>query len=160
MLYEAEFWVAIAFVLFLAVLAKFGVHRSTFSALDARRARIVSELEEARRLRDEAQSVLAQAQGKRRDAEQEASAIVASARAEAEQIATEAKAKAEELVTRRTKMAETKIEQAERQALADVRASAADAAVAAAEKILTAAAKGPVAESLLTRGIRELKGKL
>ena len=60
----------------------------------------------------------------------------------------------EDFVARRTKMAETKIAQAEAQALADVRAAAADAAVAAAEKILTAAAKGKVAEDLFAQGHR------
>src|SRR5215470_18677540 len=124
MLYEAETWVAIAFVLFLAVLAKFGVHRSAVSALDARGARIKSELEEARRLREEAQAVLAQSERRRREAEGEADAIVTSAKAEAEQLAAEAKAKVEEFIARRTKMAEAKIAHAETQALADVRGAA------------------------------------
>jgi F-type H+-transporting ATPase subunit b len=66
----------------------------------------------------------------------------------------------EEFVARRTKMAETKIGQAEAQALADVRAAAADAAVAAAEKILTQSAKGKVAEELIARGIEDVKAKL
>jgi F-type H+-transporting ATPase subunit b len=160
MLYEAEFWVAIAFVLFLAVLVKFGVPRSAVNALDARSARIKAELDEARRLREEAQSVLAASQQRRREAEREADAIVASARAEAEQLAAEAKTKVEELIARRTKIAEAKIAQAESQALADVRAAAADAAVAAAEKVLTTTAKGRVADDLIARGIRDLQNKL
>ena len=149
MSFEAEFWVAVAFVLFLAVLAKFGVHRKVLGALDERSARIKSELDEARRLRDEAQAILAESQRKRRDAEQEAEAIMAGAKAEAERLAAEAKVKMEEFVARRTKMAETKIAQAEAQALADVRAAAAEAAVGAAEKILTQAAKGKIADDLI-----------
>ena len=66
----------------------------------------------------------------------------------------------EDFVARRTKMAETKIGQAEAQALADVRAAAADAAVAAAEKILTQTTKGKVAEDLIARGIEDVKAKL
>jgi F-type H+-transporting ATPase subunit b len=78
---------------------------------------------------------------------------------EAERLAAEAKTRMEDFVVRRTKMAETKIAQAEAQALADVRAAAADTAVAAAEKILAAAAKGKVAEDLLAQGIEDLRKK-
>ena len=101
-----------------------------------RQARIKSELDEARRLREEAQALLAEFERKGREAETEAEAIIASAKAEAERLAAEAKTRMEDFVARRTKMAEEKIVQAEAQALADVRSAAADAAVAAAEKIL------------------------
>jgi F-type H+-transporting ATPase subunit b len=154
---EPEFWVAVAFVLFLAVLAKFGVHRTALGALDARSTRIGSELDEARRLRDEAQAVLADSERRRREAEREAEAIITSAKAEAEQLAGEAKIKVEEFIARRSKMAEAKIAHAETQALADVRAAAAEAAVAAAGKILTATVKGQVADELIARGIEDLK---
>ena len=66
----------------------------------------------------------------------------------------------EEFVARRTKMAETKIAQAEAQALADVRSAAAEAAVAAAERILTDTVKGKVAEDLIAKGIADVKRKL
>ena len=66
----------------------------------------------------------------------------------------------EEFVARRTKMAETKIAQAEAQALADVRAAAADAAVAAAERILPETVKGKVADDLIAKGIADVKAKL
>lgn len=160
MTFEAEFWVAVSFVLFLAVLAKFGVHRVVLGMLDDRSARIQAELDEARRLREEAQEVLAQYQRKRQEAEQEAQAIILNATAEGERLAAEAKAKVEEFVARRTKMAETKIAQAESQAVADVRSAAAEAAVAAAETILTQTAKGKVADDLIVRGISELKSRL
>jgi F-type H+-transporting ATPase subunit b len=160
MLFEAEFWVAISFVVFLAILVKMGVPRTAVRALDARGARIKAELDEARRLREEAQSVLAASERRRRDAEGEAQAILASAKAEAEQVASEAKSKVEEFIARRTKMAEAKIAHAEVQALADVRAAAADAAVAAAERILSGTATGKVADDLIARGISDLKSKL
>jgi F-type H+-transporting ATPase subunit b len=159
MLQEAENWVAIAFLCFLGLLAYLGAHRKIMDAIDQRQGRIRSELEQARRLREEAQALLAEFERKGRDAEKEAEAIIAGAKAEAERLAAEAKAKAEDFVVRRTKMAETKIAQAEAQALADVRSTAADAAVAAAEKILATAAKGKVAEELLARGIAEVKQK-
>jgi F-type H+-transporting ATPase subunit b len=160
MLYEPEFWVTVCFLIFLGVLWKFDVHRTVMAALDARRTRIKAELDDARRLREEAQALLAQSERRRREAESEADAIIASAKGEAEQLAGEAKAKVEEFIARRTKMAEAKITHAESQALADVRAAAAEAAVVAAEKILTATAKGKVADELIARGIKDLKSKL
>ena len=156
---EAESWVAIAFLCFLGLLVYVGAHRKMIDAIDRRQARIKSELEQARRLREEAQSLLGEFERKAREAETDAQAIIAGAKAEAERLAAEAKTTAEDFVARRTKMAETKIAQAEAQAVADVRSAAADAAAAAAEKILATTAKGKVAEDLLTRDIAEIKQK-
>ena len=127
---EPEFWVAVAFVIFVAGLGYLGVHRMIAKSLDDRSDRIKAELDEARKLKDEAAKLLADYQRKRQEAEGEAQEIIAGAKAEAERLATEAKAKIEEFVARRTKMAETKIAQAEAQAAADVRSAAAEAAVA------------------------------
>jgi F-type H+-transporting ATPase subunit b len=157
---DAEFWVAVAFVAFLGVLIYFGVHKLMVDGIDQRRNRIKAELDEARRLKEEAQALLAGYERKQHEAEREAQAIVAGAKAEAERIAVEAKAKAEEFLARRTRMADTKIAQAEAQALADVRAAAAEAAVAAAETILRATVKGKVADDLIDKGVRDLEGKL
>jgi F-type H+-transporting ATPase subunit b len=159
-MFEAEFWVAVAFVVFVGVLGYFGVHKLALKGIDDRRDRIKAELDEARRLKAEAEALLAQYRRKQQEAEREAQAIVASAEAEAERLAAEAEAKLEEFVARRTKMAEGKIAQAEAQALADVRAAAADAAVAAAETILTRTVKDKVADDLISKGIADLKGKL
>ena len=160
MLAEPETWVAIAFVIFVGVMIYFGVHKAIVNALDQRSGRIRGELDEARRLKDEAAALLAEYRRKQQTAEREAAEIVAGAKAEAERLAAEAKTRMDEFVARRTRMAETKIAQAEAQALADVRAAAADAAVAAAEKILTQTVKGSVADDLLSKGIAELKSKL
>jgi F-type H+-transporting ATPase subunit b len=154
-----EAWVAFAFLCFLGLLAYLGVYRKLIDSLDQRQARIKGDLDEAKRLREEAQALLADFERKGRAAESEAEAIIASAKAEAERLATEAKSRMEDFVARRTKMAETKIAQAEAQALADVRSAAADAAVVAAEKILSTAAKGKVAEDLLAKGIEDVKDK-
>ena len=160
MLYEAETWVAIAFVILMAVFAYVGVHRTVLTALDNRAERIKAELDEARKLKDDAAKVLAEYKTRRAAAEREAEEIVASARAEAERIAAEAKTKMEDFVARRTKTAESKIALAEAQALADVRAAAANAAVAAASTILSQSVKGSIADDLLAKGISEVKAKL
>jgi F-type H+-transporting ATPase subunit b len=157
---QAEFWVAVAFVLFVGVLGYFGAHRKLVKGIDDRRDRIKAELAEARRFKDEAQVLLAEYERKRQEAEHEAQAIIASAKAEAERLAAEAAAKVEEFVARRTKMAQEKIAQAEAQALADVRSAAADAAVAAAGSILARTVKDKVADNLLAEGIADLKAKL
>ncbi len=160
MLHEAEFWVALGFLVFIGLLGYLGVYRQLIKSLDDRAARIKAELDEARKLKDEAAALLADYQRKRGEAEHEAKDIIAGAQAEAERLAADAKAKVEEFVARRTKMAETKIAQAETQAAADVRAAAADAAVAAAEKILAQQAKGALAGELIAKGIEDVRKKL
>jgi F-type H+-transporting ATPase subunit b len=157
---EPENWVAVAFVIFVGVILYVGAHKKLIESLDHRAARIKAELDEARRLREEAAKLLAEYQRRQGEAEREAVAIVADARAEAERVAAEAHGKMEEFVARRTKLAEAKIGQAEAQALSDVRAAAADAAVAAAEKILRDTAKGKVAEDLIAQGIADVRAKL
>jgi F-type H+-transporting ATPase subunit b len=159
-MFTPEFWVAVSFLIFVAVLGYFGVHKLMLKGIDDRRDRIKAELDEAKRLKAEAEALLAQYRRKQHEAEEEAQAIVTSAKAEAERLAKEAEAKLEEFVSRRTKMAENKIAQAEAQALADVRSAAAEAAVAAAENILTRTVKDKVADGLIAKGIAELKGKL
>ena len=159
-MFEPETWVAIAFIILMGVFAWLGVHRTVLTALDHRAQRIKAELDDARRLKDEAAKVLAEYQARRASAEREAADIVANARTEAERIAADAKAKMEDFVARRTKTAESKIALAEAQALADVRAAAAEAAVAAAGTILSQSVKGQVADDLLAKGIAEVRQKL
>ena len=160
MLEEAETWVAIAFIILMGLFAYMGVHRTVLKALDNRSARIKAELDDARRLKDEAAKVLAEYKTRRASAEREADEIVTAAQAEAQRIAAEAKVKMEDFVARRTKTAENKIALAEAQALADVRAAAAEAAVAAASTVLSQSVKGEVADTLLTKGIAEVRQKL
>ena len=157
---EPEFWVAVAFVILMGVFAYFGIHRSVLKTLDHRSDRIKAELDDARRLKDEAAKLLTEYKSRHASAEREAQDIIASAKAEAERIASEAKTKMEDFVARRTKTAESKIALAEAQALADVRSAAANAAVAAASTILSQSVKGSVADDLLTKGIAEVRAKL
>jgi F-type H+-transporting ATPase subunit b len=157
---EPEFWVAVAFVILIGVFAYFGIHRTVLKTLDHRSERIKAELDDARHLKEEAAKLLAEYKARHSLAEREAQDIIASAKAEAERIASEAKTKMEDFVARRTKTAESKIALAEAQALADVRAAAANAAVAAASTILSQSVKGQIADDLLTRGIAEVREKL
>ena len=160
MLSDPETWVAVAFVILMGVFAYVGVHRTVLTALDHRRDRIKAELDDARRLKEEAAKLVEEYRAKRATAEREAQDIIANAKAEAERIAAETKAKLEDFVARRTKSAETKIALAEAQALADVRAAAADAAVAAASQIMSQTVKGQTADDLLTKGIADVRAKL
>jgi F-type H+-transporting ATPase subunit b len=160
MIEDPETWVAIAFIILMGLFGYLGIHRTVLKALDNRSGRIKAELDDARRLKDEAAKVLEQYKARRASAEREADEIIATAKAEAERIASEAKAKMEDLVARRTKTAESKIALAEAQALADVRAAAAEAAVAAASTILSRSVKGKVADDLLAKGIAEVRQKL
>jgi F-type H+-transporting ATPase subunit b len=157
---DAEFWVVVAFVVFIGGMIYLGAHEMLVKMIDQRRDRIKRELDEALRLKEEAQALLTQYQRKQREAVEEAAAIVASATAEAERMMAEAKVKMEEFIARRNKMAETKIAQAEAQAVADVRAAAAEAAVSAAGKILSQIVKGEVADRLVVKGIEDVKTKL
>jgi F-type H+-transporting ATPase subunit b len=160
MLFEPETWVAVAFVILMVLFAYLGIHRTVLTALDKRADRIKAELDDARRLKEEAAKLLADYKSKRTSAEREAEEIISNAKAEAERIASEAKAKMEDFVVRRTKTAEGKIALAEAQAVADVRSAAANAAVTAASTILSQSVKGSVADDLLAKGIAEVRAKL
>jgi len=160
MFFDPETWVAIAFVILMVVFGYLGVFQKAMAALDHRADRIKAELDDATRLKQEAAKVLADYKARSATAEREAADIIANAKSEAERIATEAKAKMEDFVARRTKTAESKIALAEAQALADVRAAAAEAAVQAASTILSQSVRGPVADDLLAKGITEVRQKL
>jgi F-type H+-transporting ATPase subunit b len=160
MLYEAEFWVAVSFVIFFAIVWKVGGFKTLMDSIDARARHIRAELDEARRLREEAAQVLADYRRRRDEAEREAEAIVAAARDEAERTAREAQERMTDFLARRTAAAEAKIAQAETQAAAQVRAAAAEAAVQVSEAILRDKVSGQAAQELLSRGLAEVRKKL
>jgi F-type H+-transporting ATPase subunit b len=160
MLRTAEFWVAVSFVGFFLILFYYKVPALIAKALDDRADAIRKELDEARRLREEAQSLLADYQKKHRNAGQEADAIVEQARREAQLYAEETRAALAEALERRTKQAEDKIARAEAQAVDDVRSAAVDMAIAAAEKVLREKAAGAGGAALIDETIRGLKGRL
>jgi F-type H+-transporting ATPase subunit b len=155
-----EFWVAASFFLFLALLFYFGVHKKLATVLDSRAERIAKELDEAKRLREEADKVLADYRRKQDDAVKETEAIVAQAAKEAEILTAETRRSMQEHFERRMKLAEDKIARAEAEALRDVRAAAADAAVAAAEIVIAANITPAEADKLVKQGIDALKSKL
>jgi F-type H+-transporting ATPase subunit b len=156
---EAETWVAVAFVLFVALLVYLKAPAKLFALLDERSARIVRELAEARKLREEAQALLAEYQGKRAEAEKTAAGIIEQAKKEAEAFAVEARQKLTETIARRTRQAEQKIAQAEQQAVKDVRSTVTDLAIAAATELLGTSTKGAKAEALISQSIAAVKSK-
>lgn len=160
MLQMAEFWVAVAFVAFALVLVYYKVPALLAKHLDERAEAIRMELDEARRLREEAQSLLADYHKKHRNADQEAEEIIAEARRDAQAFAAETRAGLKDSLERRTRQAEDKIARAEAQAVDEVRAAAVDMAIAAAEKILRDKAAGAAGADLLSQSIRDLKGRL
>lgn len=157
---DATFWALIGLILFLAILVYFGVPGMIAKALDARAERIRHDLDEARRLRDEAQQLLAEYQRKRKEAEQEAGDIVAAAKREADIMVAEAKQKSDDYVARRTTLAEQKIAQAERDAVAEVRGRAVDIAVAAAGKMLADKVDSGKDAGLFKSALAEVKARL
>ncbi len=160
MLLEAEFWVAVAFVVFLGIVWKAGGFKAMTEALDARGRRIRAELEEAQRLREEAAQLLATYKKRRDEAEREAAEIVAAAREEAQRTAEEAHQRMADFVRRRTAAAEAKIALAEAQAMAEVRSAAADAAIRVSEIILRERMTGQAAQDLIARSLQDVRAKL
>ncbi len=133
--HQPEFWVLVAAVIFVVVVWK-PAGRSLGGGLDARAARIAAELDEARRLRQEAEQLVARYRAKQQEAAHEAEAIVAHARAEAERIAAQGARDLEQALERRQLMAEERIAQAEAKALGDIRTAAVDIAIAAAGEVI------------------------
>lgn len=160
MSFDATFWALIGLVVFLAIVVWLKVPGRLVTSLDGRAERIRDDLDEARRLREEAQELLAEYQRKRKEAEKEAEEIIAAGKREAELLAEESARKTAEFIERRTELAEQKIAQAESQAVADVRAQAVNVAVAAAESIIRNKVRGKVADDLIAQSIAELRSKL
>jgi len=160
MLQEPEFWVAIGFVIVIAILLWQGVPRMVGKMLDARSAAIAAELAEARRLREEAAALLSDYKAKAAGAEREAETILVEARAEAARFAEVSRADLKAQIERRAQAAQDKIAQAEAAAMSEIRALAADAAVAAAQKLITARMDEQRAAHLVADGIKALGSKL
>lgn len=154
------FWVGVSFFGFVGLLIYYKVPAMVGRSLDERAERIRGELDEARRLREEAQALLADYQRKREAAEEEAKAIVDQARREANALAMETRKGLLESLERRSKLAEEKIARAEAQAIAEVRSVAVDTAIAAAERMLQGKITGASGAELVDQSIRGLKGKL
>lgn len=155
-----EFWVAASFVGFILLIVYYRVPGMVTKALDKRADEIKRELDEARKLREEAQAMLADYERKQRDAEKEAQSIIELAKEEAEALAAETRENLTVSLDRRAKMAEDKIARAEEQALADVRAAAVNVAISAAEQIIADKMTPAASKKLVDQSIEDLKAKL
>ena len=156
---DATFWAFISLLIFIGIVIYFKVPGMITRTLDTRIAKIEADLDEAKRLREEAQALLAEYERKRKAAESEAEEIVAAAQEEAERMTAEAEASLEDMVARRTKAVEDKIAQAEAQALADVRARSADVAIEAARLILADQVKDS-GGALVDQSIKDVASRL
>ncbi|WP_269932086.1 F0F1 ATP synthase subunit B [Aminobacter sp. HY435] len=157
---DATFWATVALLLFVALVLYLKVPGMVAKSLDGRADRIRAELEDARKLREEAQQLLAEFQRKRKEAEKEAAEIIEVAKREAGLLAAEAHAKTEEYVARRTALAEQKIGQAEQEAIHEVRSSAVELAVEAARHILGSKVDAKTSADLFKSSVQEVKAKL
>lgn len=153
---DATFWVAVCVSLFILLLLWKGAFKAMGSALDERATKIEEQLNEARRLREEAQAMLASYQRKQKEAEEQAEEIVAQARRDAETMAARSRAELKERLGRRAAQAEAKIANAEAQALAEVRARAAELAIKGAEDLLKTNMKAADHTKMVKEGIEGL----
>jgi F-type H+-transporting ATPase subunit b len=157
---EAEFWVLIALLTFFGVLVFIGLPKKVLATLDGRSKAIQDELDEAARIRAEAQALLAELKQKRLETERQANEMLANAEAEARRLEIEARQHLEESLKRREELAERKIAQAEAKAAAEVKAAAVEAAALMAEQVLKGRLKGKRSDPLVDPAVRGLAAKL
>jgi len=160
MVHDPTFWVAVAFVAFVGFAVYLKVPGMLTKMLDERSAKIAKDLEEARRLREEAEKLFADYDARAKAAQQEAEGIIAQARAQAEREAKAAEAALAQALERRAKAAQDKIAQAEAQAVAEVRAAAVEAAILAARKVVAESLTPADAARLVDRSIGDLGRQL
>ncbi|MBV9014158.1 MAG: F0F1 ATP synthase subunit B [Alphaproteobacteria bacterium] len=156
---DPEFWVLLAVLVFIAIVWK-PMRRFIVGTLDQRAIRIQGELEEARKLREEAEQLLAEYQKRQREAAAEAQSIVAHAREEAERIASQAARDLEQSLERRQRLAEERIAQAESKAMAEIRAAAVDVAIDAARQVIVSEFDERRGAALLDSAIASLPQRL
>ena len=153
-------WVAVSFVLFIAIILKYKLPSMIGKALDARADKIRAQLDEARTLKEDAQALLAQYQRKQRDAKKEAKAMAAQAIEDAQLFAKEAEVNLEALVARQAKAGEARIAAAEAKAVKEVKAAAVEIAVGAARNMLHDKLQGEKADSMVDKAIDDLEKHL
>jgi len=153
---DPALWVAVAFFGFVAILLWKKVPAVLASTLDDRADQIRSELDEAKKLREDAQIVLADYQRKQREAETEAEEIIRQAQKEAEILASETEQKLAEQLERRTRQAEEKIKRAEQQAVSDVQRTAAQLSITAAKNILRNNGSGDNSDRLIEETLKAI----
>ncbi len=154
---DPETWVAVAFLLFVAVIFYFRVPSMVFKSLDARSAAIARDLEEARALREEAEAVLSDYRRRASNMQAEAEELLALAEREATAYGQQARLAFDEMLSRRIALAEFKIRQEEENARKTIRAQAAEIAIAAAEELIENKLTGKTAEDMISSGIERIK---
>lgn len=159
-LHNTNFVVLLAFLLFIAVLVYLKVPGMLGGALDKRAEGIRSELDEARALREEAQTILGSYERKQREVQEQADRIIAAARNDAVTAAEQAKADLQKSIARRLAAAEDQIASAQAAAVKDVRDRAIAIAVAASAEVLAKQMTAAQANSLIDDAIGEVDAKL
>ncbi|WP_417243549.1 F0F1 ATP synthase subunit B [Celeribacter sp.] len=159
-LHNTNFVVLLGFLVFVGVLVKFGVPGMIVGMLDKRATDIRSELDEARALREEAQSVLASYERKQREVQEQADAIVKQAKLDAEAAATKAKEDLKTSIARRLASAQEQIASAEASAIRDVRNTAVTVAIGAAQDVIAKNMTAAEANTLIDDAIAEVSAKL
>ncbi|WP_121630643.1 F0F1 ATP synthase subunit B [Tropicibacter alexandrii] len=157
---NTDFIVLLGFLVFLAVLVYFKVPGLLGGLLDKRAAGIQSDLDEARALREEAQTLLASYERKQREVQDQADRIVAHAKQEAELAAEQAKADMKESIARRLAAAESQIASAEASAVREVRDSAITVAIAAAKDVVADQMTAADQSKLIDEAIATVGAKL
>jgi F-type H+-transporting ATPase subunit b len=157
---EPDFWEGLGLVIVLAFFVWWRVPAFLAAALDRRAEAIVKELEQASQIRKEAEQVLIEYRQKANAAKSEAEHILRETKEEAERYAAEARAQLQAQMERRAKMAEQQIAQAEARAMAEIREAAANAAAAAAEKLIAAHLDDAKSRALIDSSIKDLGTKL
>lgn len=157
---DTAIYVLFAFLIVIGVFARAGVHKMMLSGLDKRAAKIADEINEVRKMREEAQELLASYQRRQREAEEEAAGIIEQAKKDAARMTAEARAKIEDQTERRIKAAEDKIARAEAQALSEVRGQTADLAIEAARVIIRDRMDGGAQGPFIDKAIAGLRDKL
>ena len=157
---DSTFWALVGLILFIALMIYVKVPGMMAKSLDKRADNIRAELDEAKRLREEAQALLAEYQKKRKEAEADAAEIIAGAEREAALLTEEARQKTEEFVARRNALSEQKIKQAEADAIGAVRTAAIDIAIAAAEKVIAAKTDKTTQTALFKDAVTKVQSRL
>ena len=160
LLQDTSFWVSLGFLMVIALFWRLGVHKTLAGTLDKRSQKIAHDLDEARRLREEALELLAQYQRRQREAEDEAASIIEQAKRDADRMGKEARIKIQEQLERRAKAAEDKIARAEAQALAEVRNQTTELAVDAAQAIIRNRMDSGAQNAMIDKAIGELRQKI
>src|SRR5579859_2400028 len=159
LLTSAHFWVGVAFVVFVVILVFAGVHKFAWKALGDAGDKVRAQLDEANRLREEAQALLARIQSDREHSEKLAAEIMANAQEQAQRLQAEAQERLAEQIERRGQLAERRIATAEAQAAAEVKAAAGELAAQIAEQVLAARLAGTRSDPLIDAAIGKMAGK-